>query len=63
MRAVAMTLVWAVIAIAALIAIGLALGRHAVRPRYIDSAAWTEEHWREQHERAKADQHRLTEGL
>jgi uncharacterized membrane protein len=60
-----MTLVWAVIVIAALIAMGFQLGRYAVRhrPRYIDSAAWADEHWRERHERAKADQQRRAEGL
>jgi len=63
--AAAMSLVWAVIAIAALVAMGFRLGRHAAqhRPRYIDSAAWAEEHWREKHERAKTDQQRLTEDL
>jgi hypothetical protein len=60
-----MTLVWAVIVIAAFIAAGFQFGRYMVRrrPRYMDSAAWAEEHWRERHERAKADQHRLSEGL
>jgi uncharacterized membrane protein len=56
-----MSLVWAVVAIAALIAMGLRLGRHAVRhrPRYVDSAAWAEEHWRERHERAATTQQRI----
>jgi hypothetical protein len=51
-----MTLVWVVIAIAALIAVGFVLARYAVRhrPRYMYSAAWAEQHWREQHERAKS---------
>ena len=60
-----MTLVWAIIVITALIALGFQFGRHVVRhrPRYIDSAVWAEEHWREQHERAKVDQGRLSKGL
>ena len=54
-----MTLVWVVIAVAALMVAGFVLARYAARhrPRYIYSAAWAEEHWREQHERAKAHQH------
>lgn len=54
-----MTLVWAAIAIAALIGVGFVLGRYVARQRlrYIYSAAWAEEHWREQHERARAHRH------
>jgi hypothetical protein len=50
-----MSLVWGVILVAAFVAIGLVLARHVMRhrPRYIYSAAWMDEHWREQHERAK----------
>jgi hypothetical protein len=57
-----MILFWAVIAVAALMAIGFVLARYAARhrPRYIYSAAWAEEHWREQHERAKGN--RLSDG-
>jgi hypothetical protein len=54
-----MSLVWAVIVIAALIGVGFLLGRYAARQRarYIYSAAWADEHWREQHERARAHLH------
>lgn len=54
-----MTLVWAVISVAALMVAGFVLARYAARhrSRYMYSAAWAEEHWREQHERAKAHQH------
>jgi hypothetical protein len=50
------TVVYAVIAVAGLIVVGCVLARHIARqrPRYIYSAAWTDEHWRERHERAKA---------
>jgi len=54
-----MTLVSAVIAVAGLIVAGFVLVRYAARhrPRYMYSAAWADEHWREQHERVKAHQH------
>jgi hypothetical protein len=54
-----MTLVWAVMGVAVLLVAGFVLARYAAwhRPRYMYSAAWAEEHWREQHERAKAHQH------
>jgi len=60
-----MTLLWGVVAVVALSVLCFRFGRYLVgrRPRYFDSAAWSEEHWREQHERAKADQHRLGEGI
>jgi len=56
-----MAIVWALGAIA-FVGIGLLFGRHRHRGRYVDSAAYADEHWREQHERAKVHQHRLTEG-
>ena len=54
-----MTFIWAGIGVAALMVAGFVLARYAARhrPRYMYSAAWAEEHWREQHERAKAHQH------
>lgn len=54
-----MTLVWAVIAVAALMVAGFVLARYAARhrSRYMYSAAWADGHWRDQHERAKAQQH------
>jgi hypothetical protein len=60
-----MTFFWGVVAVVILAAMAVALGRHASRhrPRFIDSAAWTEEHWRERHERDKAAQQRAIEGL
>lgn len=60
-----MTLFWGVMAVVAMLAMAVALGRHASRhrPRFIDSAAWTEEHWRERHEREKTAQQRAIEGL
>jgi len=50
-----MGLVWGVILVAVLVAIGLMLARQAVRhrPRYIYSAAWLDAHWRERHDQDK----------
>ena len=50
-----MSLVWGIVLVGVLIAIGLVLARHAVRhrPRYIYSAAWLDAHWRERHDQTK----------
>jgi len=57
-----MSLLW-VLVIAVAVAAGLVHRRQRMRRRYVDTPAWTQEHWREEHERDKAALRRRLEGL
>jgi hypothetical protein len=59
-----MSLLW-VLAIAVPIAAALVFWRQRMRypVRYVDTPAWTQEHWQEEHERDKIAQRRRLEGL
>jgi hypothetical protein len=58
-----MSLLWVLI-IAVLIAAALVhrLYRMHRRDRYVDTPAWEQEHWQEEHERDKVAQRRALEG-
>lgn len=55
-----MVMLWAFIVVTGL-AIALAVRRHPPRHRYFDSAAWNEQHWREEHEKARVARERMWE--
>jgi hypothetical protein len=59
-----MSLLW-VLVIAVPVAAGLAYRRQRMRrrARYVDTPAWTQEHWQEEHERDKVALRRSLEGL
>jgi hypothetical protein len=59
-----MSLLW-VLAIAVPVAAALAYWRHRTqrRARYVDTPAWTEKHWQEEHERDKVGLRRSLEEL
>ena len=58
-----MSLLW-VLVIAVPVAAALAYRqRMRRRARYVDTPAWTQEHWQEEHERDKAALRRSLEGL
>jgi hypothetical protein len=59
-----MSLLW-VLVIAVPVAAVLLHRRHRRRRhvRYVDTPAWTEEHWQEEHERDKVALRRRLEGL
>jgi hypothetical protein len=57
-----MSLLW-VLVIAVAVAAALVHRRQRTRRRYVDTPAWTQEHWQEEHERDKAALRRRLEGL
>ena len=57
-----MSLLWVLI-IAVPIAAALVHRRHHRRTRYVDTPAWKQEHWQEEHERDKVAQRRTLGGL
>ena len=57
-----MSLLW-VLVIAVVVAAALVHRRQRTRRRYVDTPAWTQEHWQEEHERDKAALRRRLEGL
>jgi|SoimicmetaTmtLAB_FD_contig_31_18106238_length_459_multi_2_in_0_out_0_2 hypothetical protein len=58
-----MSLLW-VLVVAVPVAAALAYGRQRMRrrARYVETPAWTQEHWQEEHERDKAALRRSLEG-
>jgi hypothetical protein len=57
-----MSLLWVLI-IAVVIAAAIVHRRYRHRIRYVDTPAWKQEHWEEEHERDKLAQRRKLEGL
>jgi len=58
----AMSLLW-VLVVAAVAVLLHRRHRRRRRARYVDTPAWTDEHWQEEHERDKIALRRRLEGL
>ena len=58
-----MSLLWVLVIAAVAAALAYRRQRMRRRARYVDTPAWTQEHWQEEHERDKAALRRSLEGL